>query len=385
MIKSKVQLLVNSVDLPFSCVSLFFNVGMKDDSICGISHLTEHIIIEELMKKERELFHKNLINAYVDKEFTCFHATVLRENLNELLSAFCHLFDCMDNVLSKEIVEPQKDIIFRIENKRVLSNPQLINILSLEQLSFAGKVKRPTIVDESFLSLGEGEIREFCRQTYLSSLQYLIISGDVSTMNNERFVDNEYKSILITKTHEIVNEQEETIIPIPLDKFDDINDIRKTIAIAIKNVDMITEYYALHIICLFYKVFINNLLKDTDFFIKDITFKLYSEKLMMFFSYNKYYDKTISLLQDIEIDSCDELFENFKKHFLYGYLQKSCDLLGFNKEIYKVFRFFGENLNFKNVVGFINNVSFNDIITLHKKILSGDYTFVPEDNCDEYI
>lgn len=384
MIKSKVQLLVNHVDLPFTCVSLFCNVGMKDDSICGISHLTEHIIIEELMKKEPDLFRNNLINAYVDKEFTCFHATVLSEDINKILIAFCHLFDCMDNELSKEVVESQKDVIFKIENERVLSNPQLINILLLERFAFAGKAKKPTIVDETFLSLDESIIREFCKQKYFSSLKYLIISGDASSINNDKIFDIEYKSIPLEKAHSIFNESEETI-PIPIDKFDDLNDVRKTIAITIKNVERVDEYYALHIICLFYKILINNILKDSEYFIKDITFKLYSEKPIMFFNYNKYYDKTLSLLQDFEMDSLHELFENIKKHFLYGYLQKSCNLLFFNKEVYKVFRFFGENFNLKNMVKCIKNVSFNDVIMLHKKILNGDYIFVSEGNCDEYI
>ena len=234
MRKPKVQFLINSVDLPFTCISYFFNVGMKDDSIRGISHLTEHIIIEELIKKESDLFQKNLINAYVDKEFTCFHATVMNEDINETLIAFCHLFDCMDNELSKEIVESQKEIIFKIENERTLSNSQLINILLLEQLAFDGKVKKSTIVDETFLSLDERAIREFCKQTYSSSLKYLIISGDV-TINNEKKFYNEYKPIPIEKTHKLADEDEETIF-VPIHKFEDLNDVRKTVAIVINSI-----------------------------------------------------------------------------------------------------------------------------------------------------
>ena len=383
MRKPKVQFLINSVDLPFTCISYFFNVGMKDDSIRGISHLTEHIIIEELIKKESDLFQKNLINADVDKEFTCFHATVMNEDINETLIAFCHLFDCMDNELSKEIVESQKEIIFKIENERTLSNSQLINILLLEQLAFDGKVKKSTIVDETFLSLDERAIREFCKQTYSSSLKYLIISGDV-TINNEKKFYNEYKPIPIEKTHKLADEDEETIF-VPIHKFEDLNDVRKTVAIVINSIESVDKYYALHIICLFYKIFINNALKNTEYFINDITFKLYSERPIIFFNYNKYYGGTISLLRDFEMENCNELFENIKKHFIYGYLQKSCDLLNFNKEIYKVAHFFGKTLNFKNMVGLIKNVSFNDVILMHQKILIGEYIFVSEGICNEHI
>ena len=91
------------------------------------------------------------------------------------------------------------------------------------------------------------------------------------------------------------------------------------------------------------------------------------------------------MLRDFEMENCNELFENIKKHFIYGYLQKSCDLLNFNKEIYKVAHFFGKTLNFKNMVGLIKNVSFNDVILMHQKILIGEYIFVSEGICNEHI
>lgn len=379
--KSMNKLIINPVDLPIVCVSLFVDTGMKNDSICGISHLIEHIIIEEFKKKEPELFRQNLINGYIDKEFTCFHATVLRKDLNKLLIAFSGLYDCMKKKLSDEVVKSQKEIIYNIENERILSNPQLINILLLEQLAFIGEVKKTTIVDETFLTLSEKQIREFCNQTYLSSQHYLIISGDLLGLNIEELYNNGRE--LISTPNVIENKTKS--VSIPLDKINDINDIRKIIAISIDSVDGVNEYYALHIICLLYKVYINNLLKDTDVFLNNITFKLYTEKIILFFNYNKNYDRTLPAVSAIKIESCGELLENVKKHFFYGYLQKSCNLIEFNKEIYKVARFFGENLNFKNIVGFINSVDFNDIEKIHNKILSGKYSFVSEGILNGYV
>ena len=91
-----------------------------------------------------------------------------------------------------------------------------------------------------------------------------------------------------------------------------------------------------------------------------------------------YYDKTLTLLQGIELENCSTLFRNLKKHFLYGYLRKSGDLLAFNKEIYKMNCFFGEYLSYKNMVEFIDSASFDDIVLLHKKMLHGEYMMVPE-------
>ncbi len=375
---SKTHILVNFVELPFVCISLFFDVGMKDDSICGISHLTEHVIIEELMKKEPELFRKNLINAYVDKEFTCFYATALRENADEVISVFSRLIDCMDECLSKDIMESQKNIIYKIENERILSNPQLINILLLEQLAFTGNVKNHTVVNEAFLTLGEEEIRKFCRQAYLSSSKHLIISGAGYTPQSIKEFQDRYDSMPVAERGKNDSVDERTSFRIPLDKLENANDARRTVAITMNDIGKAREYYALHIICLLYKVLLNNLLKETDFFIKDITVKLYTEKAIVFFSYNAYYDKTLTLLQGIELENCSTLFRNLKKHFLYGYLRKSGDLLAFNKEIYKMNCFFGEYLSYKNMVEFIDSASFDDIVLLHKKMLHGEYMMVPE-------
>ena len=75
-----------------------------------------------------------------------------------------------------------------------------------------------------------------------------------------------------------------------------------------------------------------------------------AKKPIIFIAYNNFFDKTMSILKKIEVDRYNELFNNIKKHFLYGYLQKSCNLLDFNKEIYKVFYFYNEKLDFKNIV-----------------------------------
>lgn len=374
MNKHKFILLENHVDLPFSCVSFFLDIGMKDDTIQGISHLIEHIIIEELMKSFPDLFQNNRIDAYVDKEFTCFHAMVLSENINKILFAFSHLFDCMNDELSREIIEAQKDIIFEIENERVLSNPQLINILLLERLAFSGKLKKTTIVNREFLFLDENGIKEFYKNNYLTSTKHLILSGDISNLNIEMLFES--NELIHTPKNSIISGDNEKEYCIPVDNFDDLMEIKKIVAITINNPKCSIEYYTLHIICLFYKVLINNILKNTECYVKDITFKLYSEETIIFFHYNKYYDGTLQILQNIEVDNCEDMFLKIKKHFLYGYLQKSCNLLDFNKEIYKLFRFFCEKIDYKNIVNLINGVGINDVVAMHQKILNGNYICV---------
>lgn len=381
MMKIKYEVILNPVDLPITSVSLFVNIGVKHDSICGITHLIEHVIIEELKKREPELFRRSFINGYIDKEFTCFYATVLSEDLNKLLNLFSCLYICMEKKLIDEIVKTQKKVIYNIENQRILSNFKLINILMLEQLIFEGGLRKTIIVDEKFLNLDEWQIRNFCNQIYSQVEHYLIVSGNISEADVEKIYNSGCE--IISTSGEIQNITERSTIL--LNKIVNIDEIEKIVAISIENLEGINEYYALHIVCLFYKIYINNQLKHIDVFLRDVTFKLYSEKIIILFEYNDKYIETISLINNIKIEDYMELYEDVKKHFLYAYLQKECNLIEFNKEIYKMRRFFGKKLTFINVVNYINGVDVKLIKKIHTKIVRGKYNFLSEGIIREYF
>ena len=124
---------------------------------------------------------------------------------------------------------------------------------------------------------------------------------------------------------------------------------------------------------------VNKFLENTGFFVKDVSFKLYSEKDVIFFKYNTFYQGTFEILQNVNIDKYIDLFMDIKKHFLFGYLQKSSDFLKFNKEIFKLKRYVNITLNYENMVSLIESVSYENLKNIHNSVLNGYYIFLQDD------
>lgn len=70
---------------------------------------------------------------------------------------------------------------------------------------------------------------------------------------------------------------------------------------------------------------------------------------------------------------------DIKKHFLFGYLQKSSDFLKFNKEIFKLKRYVNITLNYENMVSLIESVSYENLKNIHNSVLNGYYIFLQDD------
>lgn len=109
--KNQLHLLTNHINVPFTCISYFITTGMKNDTIRGISHLTEHVIVEEIMKAAPKLYKNSLVNAYVDKEITCFYATMLSENVIDIIRIFGNILSFFNSGIPKDEIERQKNII----------------------------------------------------------------------------------------------------------------------------------------------------------------------------------------------------------------------------------------------------------------------------------
>ena len=375
--KNQLHLLTNHINVPFTCISYFITTGMKNDTIRGISHLTEHVIVEEIMKAAPKLYKNSLVNAYVDKETTCFYATMLSENVIDIIRIFGNILSFFNSGIPKDEIERQKNIILNVENERILSNTELLNILSLEQKAFKSRLKIPVFLDESFTFIGEKDIKAHLESEYYSSSHYLIITGNIPLADYELL--SYFKSMSNSLSNNVINAKCDNIpdYDIPFEKFNDT--VRKIVAITIISIRTAKEYFALHILCLFYKVYINKFLENTGFFVKDVSFKLYSEKDVIFFKYNTFYQGTFEILQNVNIDKYIDLFMDIKKHFLFGYLQKSSDFLKFNKEIFKLKRYVNITLNYENMVSLIESVSYENLKNIHNSVLNGYYIFLQDD------
>lgn len=100
------------------CVGVWISAGSRNESedVNGISHLLEHMLFKGTNSRTAFEIATSIeslggtLNAFTDREFTCFYAIVLDENLPEAIDV---LADVIQNaVLDKKDLQNEKRIVF---------------------------------------------------------------------------------------------------------------------------------------------------------------------------------------------------------------------------------------------------------------------------------
>lgn len=382
-IGKNIELIINSIDIPYYCFSYYIATGMKDDwkYTSGLAHLTEHVIIENFIEKYKDIDENAIINAFVDKEYTCFYGKVLRKNLNRFIETFPMLVVDSLNHISNEIIEVQKEIIYNIENARVLSNERLLNILQLEQNIFCSDLKYPTIIDnyEKFTNIKKEQIIDFVKNEYLNAKHYIIISG--SDINSSIITSNfnNIKSIY-SKRNSKKNERIDLNADLNV-KLEDINNIGNNIVcIPIIKFKTLEEYFACNVLIKMYKTHIYDKLKGSEKYIEDVSFKVYNNSVLLFFSYSIYDIKTLVYLKDFDINDQLELLETMKKHSIFNYLNKITNIEIYNKEIFKCIYYFNQLLSHEQVISLYKGIDRKIITELHTSVINSRLIYINGEN-----
>lgn len=94
---------------PYTNIHHYVNVGMINDySYCnGIAHLAEHVLIDAIFKKYRASPKYILVNAYVEKEYTCFYGQCVNQHINELLNDLLSVLETSVQI-TEDVVETEK-------------------------------------------------------------------------------------------------------------------------------------------------------------------------------------------------------------------------------------------------------------------------------------
>lgn len=109
-------------DHPFSnavSIGLWVNVGTRDEDpkLMGISHFLEHLVFKGTKTRNSFEIAKELeevggeLNAYTTKEYTCYHALVLKDHWYKALDVLCDLACNMS--LTKEDFKNEKAVILQ--------------------------------------------------------------------------------------------------------------------------------------------------------------------------------------------------------------------------------------------------------------------------------
>lgn len=98
-------------------IGIWVTVGTRDEfeSVAGVSHLLEHMVFKGTKNRSCFEIAKSLeclggeLNAYTTREYTCYHALVLREHWQKALDVLCDIVSNMD--VSQDDFRVEKSVI----------------------------------------------------------------------------------------------------------------------------------------------------------------------------------------------------------------------------------------------------------------------------------
>ena len=167
-------------------IGVWFSVGSRqeDERNNGISHFIEHLMFKGTEKRSalkiaQELdFVGGQLNAFTDKEYTCYYAKVLSEYLPVAADVLSDM--CLNSLFDPEELAREKNVVLE-EIKRYQDAPdELVHDLFVQNLFADHPIGRPVIgTPETVSALERDDIVKYIDQWYQPDRAYVVAAGDV--------------------------------------------------------------------------------------------------------------------------------------------------------------------------------------------------------------
>jgi predicted Zn-dependent peptidase len=188
---SKLQngLTIVTEDVPYVqsvSIGVWFNVGSReeDDHNNGVSHFIEHMMFKGTARRSalqiaQELdFVGGQMNAFTDKEYTCYYAKVLSEYLPVAADVLSDM--CLNSLFDPEELARERNVVLE-EIKRYQDTPdELVHDLFVQNLFTDHPIGRPVIgTPETVGGIGRDDILAYMDRWYQPDRVYVVAAGDV--------------------------------------------------------------------------------------------------------------------------------------------------------------------------------------------------------------
>lgn len=140
-----------------ACVGIFVEIGTRDEPIkkAGLTHFLEHLVFKGTRKRSSLDIAKALdavggdLNAYTTREYTCFHATSLKEHLSLGLDVVADLVTSAS--LAREDFAKERDVILQEIQMSKDTLEEYILDFYLEQVFYGHALGTPILGTEDTL------------------------------------------------------------------------------------------------------------------------------------------------------------------------------------------------------------------------------------------
>lgn len=156
----------------------------EDNKRLGMSHFVEHMLFKGTEKRNARQIADEMdslgghLNAFTDKEFTCYYAKVLREHLPAALDIISDMF--LHSRLDSEEIEREKNVVLE-EIKRHQDTPEdHVHDLLVQALWSEHRLGNPVIGSSSVVrKLTRQDLADFVQEFYRPDAIVLSAAGNV--------------------------------------------------------------------------------------------------------------------------------------------------------------------------------------------------------------
>ncbi len=167
-------------------IGIWVGVGSRDetDEIRGISHLIEHMLFKGTERRNAQQIADDMdriggyLNAFTDKEYTCYYAKVLTEYIPQCVDILSDMF--LNSTFDPEELAREKNVVLE-EIKRHEDQPDdLVHEIFYETIWPAHALGKPIIgTVETVSSLGRAHLTDYTRSRYTPDTIVVAAAGNL--------------------------------------------------------------------------------------------------------------------------------------------------------------------------------------------------------------
>lgn len=168
------------------CISIWVLTGTRDETpeVMGISHLLEHLVFKGTKTRSAYQIAKSLealggdLNAYTTREYTCYHAMVLKDHWEQALDVLTDLVSNMH--LNKKEFGLEKGVILQEIAMSEDSHEELAYDVFYEQVYGKHPLGRPILGTPASIALmKQNQVMEYYKNTYSGKNIIVSASGSI--------------------------------------------------------------------------------------------------------------------------------------------------------------------------------------------------------------
>lgn len=183
-----VRILAEPVDYVKSCaIGLWVGTGSRYElgSEAGMSHLLEHMMFKGTPTRTAKQIAEEIesrggaLNAFTDKEFTCYYARVLSEDLPVAIDVLCDMV--LNSLYDPEELEREEQVILE-EIKRHEDQPEdMVHDIYLQTIWEGHPLAKPVIgTAESVSAIRREDILDYIKRRYAPNRIVVSVAGNFS-------------------------------------------------------------------------------------------------------------------------------------------------------------------------------------------------------------